>query len=266
MPSGEDMTLQTILVSRSDAATIVQMNRPDRRNAISLQMMSDILAALDEAERDLAVRSVVITGGIDCFSAGADLNEALQVRSVPAAMDFLGRLHRLNNRIETLDKPVIAAIEGFCMTGGLELALACDLRIAGEGSSFAITSARIGTVPGAGGTQRLPRIVGKANALELLFAAEPIGCDEAFRIGLINRRTGRGGALNEALAMARIHAERAPLSLALIKRAVHRGLQTDIASGLELETFLVSSIYTTQDKEEGISAFLEKRKPQFRGV
>jgi enoyl-CoA hydratase/carnithine racemase len=266
MPSGEDMTLQTILVSRSDAATIVQMNRPDRRNAISLQMMSEIVAALDEAERDPAVRSVIITGGTECFSAGADLNEALQVRSVPAAMDFLGNLHRLNNRIETLDKPVIAAIEGFCMTGGLELALACDLRVAGEGASFAITSARIGTVPGAGGTQRLPRIVGKANALELLYAAEPIACDDAFRIGLINRRTERGGALKEALAMARVHAERAPLSLALIKRAVHRGLQTDIASGLELETFLVSSIYTTQDKEEGISAFLEKRKPQFRGI
>ena len=193
------MATETIVVSRSDAAAIVRLNRPDRRNAISLQMMSEIVAALDEAERDPAVRTVIVTGGADCFSAGADLNEALQVRSVPAAMDFLGNLHRLNNRIETLDKPVIAAIEGFCMTGGLELALACDLRVAGEGSSFAITSARIGTVPGAGGTQRLPRIVGKANALEMLFAAEPIDCAEAYRIGLINRRTARGGALNEAV-------------------------------------------------------------------
>lgn len=259
------MVTETIVVSRSEAAAVIRLNRPARRNAISQQMMSEIIAALDEAERDPAVRTVIISGGNEYFSAGADLNEALQVRSVPAAMDFLGSLHRLNDRIETLDKPVIAAIEGFCMTGGLELALACDLRVAGEGSSFAITSARIGTVPGAGGTQRLPRIVGKANALEMLFAAEPIGCAEAFRIGLINRRTDRGGALNEALAMARVHAERAPLSLALVKRAVHRGLQVDIESGLELETFLVASIYTTEDKQEGISAFLEKRKPQFRG-
>ncbi len=260
------MATETIVVSHSEAAAVIQLNRPARRNAISLQMMSEIVAALDEAERDPHVRTVIIAGGTECFSAGADLNEALEVRSVPAAMAFLGNLHRLNNRIETLEKPVIAAIEGFCMTGGLELALACDLRVAGEGASFAITSARIGTVPGAGGTQRLPRIVGKANALELLFAAEPIGCAEASRIGLINRQTQRGGALNEALAMARVHAERAPLSLALIKRAVHRGLQTDIASGLELETFLVSSIYTTEDKQEGISAVLEKRKPQFRGT
>jgi enoyl-CoA hydratase/carnithine racemase len=260
------MGTETIIVSQHQAATVIQLNRPSRRNALSRQMISEIVVALDEAERDSAVRTVIVTGGDECFCAGADLNEALEVRSVPAAMDFLGNLHRLNNRIETLDKPVIAAIEGFCMTGGLELALACDLRVAGEGSTFAITSARIGTVPGAGGTQRLPRIVGKANALELLFAAEPIGCGEAFRIGLINRRTEHGGALNEALAMARVHAERAPLSLALVKRAVHRGLQMDMASGLELETFLVSSIYTTEDKEEGVSAFLEKRKPQFRGV
>lgn len=260
------MATETIVVSRSDAAAVILLNRPARRNAISLRMMSEILAALDEAERDPNVRTVIITGGTEYFCAGADLNEALQVRSVPSAMDFLGNLHRVNNRIETLDKPVIAAIEGFCMTGGLELALACDLRVAGEGSSFAVTSARIGTVPGAGGTQRLPRIVGKANALEMLFAAEPIGCAEALRIGLINRQVDCGGALNEALAIARVHAERAPLSLALIKRAVHRGLQTDIESGLELETFLVASIYTTEDKQEGISAFLEKRKPQFRGV
>jgi enoyl-CoA hydratase/carnithine racemase len=260
------MATETIIVSRSEAAAVIQLNRPARRNAISLQMVSEIVAALDEAERDPAVRTVIITGGTECFSAGADLNEALEVKSVPAAVEFLSSLHRLNNRIETLDKPVIAAIEGFCMTGGLELALACDLRVAGEGASFAVTSARIGTVPGAGGTQRLPRIVGKANALELLFAAEPIGCTEAFRIGLINRRTEHGGALNQALAMTRVHAERAPLSLALIKRAVHRGLQMDIDSGLELETFLVASIYTTEDKQEGISAFLEKRKPQFRGV
>lgn len=260
------MATETIVVSRSEAAAVIQLNRPARRNAISLLMMSEIVAALNEAECDPAVRTVIVTGGTQYFSAGADLNEALEVRSVPAAMDFLGNLHRLNNRIETLDKPVIAAIEGFCMTGGLELALACDLRVAGEGSSFAITSARIGTVAGAGGTQRLPRIVGKANALEMLFAAEPIGCAEAYRIGLINRCTDRGGALTEALAMARVHAERAPLSLALMKRAVHRGLQMDIESGLELETFLVASIYTTEDKQEGISAFLEKRKPQFRGA
>lgn len=259
------MVNETIVVSQSESATVILLNRPARRNAISLLMMSEIIAALDEAVRDPSVRAIVITGGSECFSAGADLTEALQVRSVTAAMAYLKNLRRLNERIETLDKPVIAAIEGFCMTGGLELALACDLRVAGEGASFAITSARIGTVAGAGATQRLPRIVGKANALEMLFAAEPIGSAEAFRIGLINRETERGGALKRALAMAGTYAERAPLSLALLKRAVHRGLQMDIESGLELETFLVASIYTTDDKQEGISAFLEKRKPQFRG-
>jgi len=162
-------------------------------------------------------------------------------------------------------KPVIAAIEGFCMTGGLELALACDLRVGGRDSTYAITSSRIGTVAGAGGTQRLPRIVGEAYALEILFAADPISAEEAYRMGLINRLTDKGRALDEAKAMIDLYATRAPLSLALVKRAVRRGMQMDLASGLELETFLVSTIYGTEDKQEGISAFLEKRKANFKG-
>jgi enoyl-CoA hydratase/carnithine racemase len=151
------------------------------------------------------------------------------------------------------------------MTGGLELALAADLRVAGEGSTFAITSARIGTVAGAGGTQRLPRVVGISNALDMLFAAEPIDAVEALRIGLINRLTERGGALKKALEMAELYATRAPLSLAFVKRVVHRGMQMDLASAIEFETFLVTTVYGTKDKQEGITAFLEKRRPSFSG-
>ncbi len=151
------------------------------------------------------------------------------------------------------------------MTGGLELALACDLRVAGEGATFAITSARIGTVAGAGGTQRLPRIVGVAHALDILFAADPIDAAHAYRIGLINRLAPKGGALEAAKALVNIYAQRAPLSLALVKRAVHRGMQMDLASAIELETFLVTTIYGTEDKQEGISAFLEKRPARFKG-
>ena len=160
---------------------------------------------------------------------------------------------------------MIAAIEGFCITGGLEFALACDLRIAGEGASFAITSSKIGTVAGAGGTQRLPRIVGMAHALDILFSADPIDAKEAYRIGLINRLTPKGEALNSAKALVKTYAQRAPLSLALVKRAVHRGMQMDLASAIEFETYLVTTIYGTEDKQEGISAFLEKRTPKFKG-
>ena len=211
------------------------------------------------------MRSLIITGGPDFFSSGADLTEAIEVKNAADGLRYFQSLHRLNATLEGLSKPVIAAIEGFCMTGGCEMALACDLRVAGEGASFAITSARIGTVAGAGGTQRLPRIVGLANALDMLFSAEPIDTDEAYRIGLINRKTARGGALEQALAMAAVHAERAPLSLALMKRAVRRGMQMDLPSGLDLETFIVTCIYGTNDKDEGISAFLEKRKAEFKG-
>jgi enoyl-CoA hydratase/carnithine racemase len=259
------MSYASILVRREGHACIITLNRPERRNAISLQMMDEIGAAVQEAETDPAVRAVIVTGGPDYFSAGADLTEAIEVKSPSDGLRYFQRLHRLNETLETLAKPVLAAIEGFCMTGGCEVALACDLRVAGEGASFAITSSRIGTVAGAGGTQRLPRIVGLANALELLFSAQPIDADEAFRIGLINRKTARGGALAQALAMVAIYAERAPLSLALMKRAARRGLQMDLASGLDLETFIVTCIYGTDDKREGISAFLEKRKPEFKG-
>ena len=259
------MTYDTILTQPAGPALIITLNRPDKRNAISVQMMDEITAALKAGEADPTVRAVIITGGGSFFAAGADLNEALQVKSAAQGIDYFKRWHRLTATIEELAKPVIAAVEGFCVTGGLELALACDLRVAGEGSTFSITSSKIGTVAGAGGTQRLPRIVGIAHALDILFAADPIDAREAHRIGLVNRLAPAGGALDAAKALVRVYEQRAPLSLALAKRAVRRGMQMDLASGIEFETFLVTTIYGTEDKREGISAFLEKRKPRFEG-
>ncbi len=259
------MSYTTIIVAQEGPSCVITLNRPDRRNAVSLRMMDEIIEAAHAAEADASVRAVLITGGPAFFSAGADLNEALQIRSATDGTRYFKSWHRLTCALEALGKPVIAAIEGFCITGGCELALACDLRIAGEGASFAITSSRIGTVAGAGGTQRLPRVVGPAKALELLFSAEPVDAAEAYRIGLVNRAVPKGEALTTAKALASVYAERAPLGLAFAKRAVYRGLQMDLESGLEFETFLVTTIYGTEDKQEGISAFLEKRKPSFKG-
>ena len=259
------MTYQTILTEQAAQALVITLNRPDKRNAVSIQMMDDIITAVTAAESEPTVRAVIITGGASFFAAGADLNEALQVKTAAQGIEYFNRWHRLNSTLENLGKPVIAAIEGFCITGGLELALACDLRVAAEGSTFAITSSKIGTVAGAGGTQRLPRIVGTARALDILFSAETFDANEAHRIGLINRLTRKGEALNTAKAMIKIYEQRAPLSLALVKRAVHRGMQMDLASGIEFETFLVTTIYGTEDKQEGISAFLEKRTAKFKG-
>jgi enoyl-CoA hydratase/carnithine racemase len=259
------MGFETIVTRQSGPSFIVTLNRPHRRNAVNLQMMEEIIAAARQAEDEPTVRAVIITGGKEFFSAGADLNEALAVKSPTAGVDYFGHWHQLNATLEKLGKPVIAAIEGFCMTGGCEMALACDIRIAAESASFAITSSRIGTVPGAGGTQRLPRIVGIAKALELMFSAETIDAAEAYRIGLVNRLVPAGGALEAACVMAAVYEKRAPLSHALIKRAVRQGMQMDLASGVELETFLVTTIYGTEDKQEGISAFLEKREASFKG-
>jgi enoyl-CoA hydratase/carnithine racemase len=259
------MQFQTLKIEREGAICVITLNRPERRNALSIQCLDEIATAARGAESDSTSRAVILTGGAEYFSAGADLTEAITVKTARDGVEYFRRFHRLCEALETLGKPVLAAIEGFCMTGGLELALACDIRVGAQGSTYAITSSRIGTVAGAGGTQRLPRIVGTAKALEILFAAEPIQAEEAHRIGLINRLAPKGDALVEAKRMVEVYEKRAPLSLAFVKRAVHRGMQMDLASGLEFETFLVSAIYSTEDKQEGISAFLEKRDAKFKG-
>jgi enoyl-CoA hydratase/carnithine racemase len=259
------MKLNTIKMQKADSAGIITLNRPTKRNAISLEMMSEIREVALAFQADADIRSVIVTGNNDCFSAGADLTEAIEVSSPAEGLRYFGSLHLLNATLEDLSKPIIAAIEGFCFTGGCELALACDLRVAGSGATFAITSSRIGTIPGAGATQRLPRLVGKANALAMLLLAEPIEAEEAFRIGLINKVASKGQALETALAMAATLSRRAPLSLALIKTAVHQGLDMDLAAGIEFEKQTTVRIYGSEDKREGISAFLEKREPRFVG-
>ncbi len=256
---------RTIRAERSGSSLVITIARPEVRNAISVLAMHELIAALKAGEADTDVRGIILTGGQEYFSAGADLNDALAIKAAHDGVSYFRQWHQLCNTAEALEKPVLAAIEGFCMTGGCELAPARDPRLARQGASFAITSSRIGTVAGAGGTQRLPRIVGIANALEILFAADPIDAEEAYRIGLVNRLVDKGGALDAARRLVDIYAERAPLSLAFVKRAVYRGMQMDLASGLEFETFLVTTIYGTEDKQEGISAFLEKRKPLFKG-
>jgi enoyl-CoA hydratase/carnithine racemase len=259
------MAYETILVENDGPAAVIRFNRPNVRNALSLQLMDELTAALKAAEADAAVRAVIIAGNAELFSAGADLNDALKVASAQAGIDYFGKWHQLCSLLETLPMPVIAAIEGVCMTAGFELALACDLRIAGRSSSFTITSSRIGTVAGAGGTQRLPRLIGRGHALAILFSAEPVMGEDAEKIGLVNRLVDDGAAVSEAKRMASIYAQRAPMSLALAKRAVYRGLDMDLASGLEFETYLVTTIYGTEDKKEGISAFLQRRSPVFKG-
>lgn len=259
------MAFETILTAQDGSAFIITLNRPDRRNAFSVKMMKEIAEACRGAEVDPSVRAVIITGGTKYFSAGADLNEAMAIKSTADGVAYLTNWETLNNVIERLDKPVIAAIEGFCMTGGWEFVMACDIRVCADNSTFALTSSKIGTVPGAGGTQRLPREIGIGRALDILFSGDTIDAQEAYRIGAVNRVFPVGKALDGAKAMVKVYEKRAPLSLAYAKRAVRAGMQMDLTSGIEFEKFLVAAIYVTADRKEGIGAFLEKREAKFSG-
>lgn len=259
------MTFETLQTARDGSAFVITLNRPDKRNAFSKQMMLEIADACLEAEGDDRVRAVIITGGTKFFSAGADLNEAMAIKSTRDGVAYMKHWERVNETVEKLDKPVIAAIEGFCVTGGFEFVLACDIRVAAQGASFALTSSKIGTVPGAGGTQRLPRLIGTGKALDIMFSAESIDANEAYRCGIVERLVPAGQALAEAKAMVKVYEKRAPLSLAYVKRAIRAGVQMDLTSAIEFERFLVTAIYGTEDKNEGIGAFLAKREASFKG-
>jgi enoyl-CoA hydratase/carnithine racemase len=259
------MSYTNILVEDSAPSCVISINRPEKRNSLSKATIDEIADAIRTADANPSIRGIIITGSDRFFSSGADLNEALEVKSVKDGDAFFGRANRLCELIETVSKPVIAAIEGFCITGGFELALACDIRIGAKGSSYAVTSSRIGTVAGFGGTQRLPRIAGIGNALEILFLAEPIEAEHAFRIGILNRLVEKSQAVSEARKMVEVFAKRGPISLEFAKRAVHRGMQMDLHSAIDFEFSLVTAIYGTDDKREGVSAFLEKREAKFTG-
>jgi len=259
------MGYQTIRRERTGASVVLTLDRPERRNAISVQMMEEIASALEEAAADRASRAVIITGTSDFFSAGRDLKEVAAMTGRADKERARRAWRRVTDTIETSSLPVVAAIEGHCLTGGLELALACDFRVAGEGARFGITSAKLGTIPGFGGTQRLPRMVGVAQALEMLFSAEPIDAAEALRIGLISHATPRGGALAEALSICSVYAKRAPLSLAMLKQVVRRGMTMDMDSALNYEFAMGATLHQTRDRQEGLEAFLQKREPQFKG-
>lgn len=260
------MNYETLELTIDGPAAIVRLNRPAKRNAITLKMMEELDAAFAALHDDGTVRGIIVTGAEGCFSAGMDLNALKDMISPAQFMSYMERWRRLNEALENHSKPVIAAIEGYCLTGGFELALACDLRVGARGSQYGITSSKIGTVPGAGGTQRLPRIVGISNALDILFSGDPIDAERAYQIGVLNRLTEKGQALSTAKEMLAVYVNRAPLSLQWAKRAVYAGMQMPLSDAIKYEAFIVSTIYQTSDRQEGIRSFLEKRSPRFTGA
>jgi enoyl-CoA hydratase/carnithine racemase len=254
-----------ILVERRDPVALVTLNRPEKHNALSLELLDRLGAVLGDLGADAAVRVVVIRGNERCFSTGMDLDDLQGVAGVGDTQRVLRRARAANAEIERCPKPVIAAIAGWCLTGGFELALACDVRVASETARFGVTSARIGTVAGMGGTQRLPRLVGPGRAKELLFSAEQIDAAEALRLGIVNRVVPAGREVDAAIGMAEVFAKRAPLSLWYAKMAVNVGMAMPLEAALDYEIGLTTQLFTTGDRAEGLRAFHERREAKFEG-
>ncbi|MEX2615544.1 MAG: enoyl-CoA hydratase-related protein [Alphaproteobacteria bacterium] len=246
-------------------AAILTMNRPEKYNALNNALLRAIGDKVRELDVDWNVRGIVLAGADRYFSTGADLGDALEAQNLPATHTMLESFEYCNRSIERSRKPVVAAINGYCLTGGLEVALACDIRVAGTGAKFGVTSSKIGSVAGGGGTQRLPRTVGMERAKDMLFSADFIDADTAMRIGLVSRVVEPEAVMETALARIGAYAARAPLSVWYAKTAVNKGMQMDLEPALEFERHLTASLFTTEDRTEGMTAFLEKRDADFKG-
>jgi enoyl-CoA hydratase/carnithine racemase len=260
------MAYETLIVDREDGFAVVTLNRPPA-NAISAQLVVDLEAAVAELEGDAAVRAVVITGAGDrIFCGGADLGSAFSGGPGADLEAFLRRGNAVLRRIETFPKPVIAAIQGHATGGGCEIAMACHLRVMKETARIGQTESNLGIIPGYGGTQRLPRLIGRTKALEFLILGTQIPASEALTLGLVNRVSKEGATLDDARALARTIAQRAPIATRLIIQCVDRGLNGPIEQGIEGEVRAFLEVLKTEDAAEGIQAFFGKRPPQFKGA
>jgi enoyl-CoA hydratase len=262
------MNFETLQYEVRDGTALITLNRPERMNTLGGSMKDDLRRAFFELARaDDSVRAVVLTGaGARAFCAGADIKErASQQLPLPEYHLRHKATHELFRAIETFEKPVIAALNGVALGGGLELALCADIRIAAEHATLGLPEARIGALPAAGGTQRLPRLVGAGWAKQLMFTCEHISAAQALQIGLVTAVLPAAELLPHALAMAARISANAPLSLRYIKQAVDLGLQTGIEAGLEYERFAAAIVVSSEDRTEGMRAFVEKRAPHFCG-
>ena len=259
------MAYENLLIERDEAALIITLSRPAALNALNAQTLTELSSAIDDAAADDSVRVIVLTGaGEKSFVAGADIKE-LAVQTPVAGRDHARKGQALFDRIERLGKPVIAAINGFALGGGCELAMACTLRLAADTAKFGQPEINLGLIPGYAGTQRLARLVGRGRALELLLTGNQISADEAYRIGLVNRVIPAAQLMTETKALAKALAAKAPVAARYIIEAVAGGLDMRFADAQDYEATLFGLIATTEDMREGTRAFIEKRKPAFQG-
>jgi enoyl-CoA hydratase len=260
------MAYENLLVEREGSVLVVTINRPKVLNALNAPTMSELSAAMSDAAADASVRAVLLTGmGDKSFVAGADINE-LAEQTPAGGREHARRGQALFNRIERLGKPVVAAVNGFALGGGCELAMACTMRVAADTAKFGQPEVNLGLIPGYAGSQRLPRLVGRGRALELLLLGNLISAEEALRIGLVNRVEPAAELPAKARELAQALAAQAPVAVRYILEAVAGGLEMPLADAQDYEATLFGLVSATEDMREGTAAFLAKRKPEFKGL
>jgi len=261
------MADDTILITSEGRVATLTINRPDRLNALNEPTRAAIVSALDRFENDPDVRAVILTGaGQKAFIAGADIGE-FEGRTPVAQFRVMNSPE--TNAFEAADrfpKPIIAAINGFCLGGGCELAMACDFRIASDKAKLGQPEINLGLLPGGGGTQRLPRLVGLGNAYKLLYTGDMVTADEALRLGLVSEVVPAADLMTRVNALAAAIAAKSPVALRYIKEAVRASVRAPLDEGLRLERTLFGLVFASEDKVEGVEAFLQKRKPEFKGA
>jgi enoyl-CoA hydratase/carnithine racemase len=256
---------ENVLYEKKNSIAYVTLNRPKVLNALSGKTWQELRAVFEDARDDASVRGVILTGAGDkAFIAGADISELAKVSAVQAEESSSSGQDVLN-LIENLGKPVIAAINGFALGGGCETAMACTIRLASESAKFGQPEVKLGVIPGGGGTQRLPRLIGKGRALQLILTGEIISASEAYRIGLVNQVLPAAELIPQAEALLREIFANAPLAIKYSLEAVNKGMETSQSEGQALEASFFGLCAGTEDKSEGTRAFLEKRAPQFQG-
>lgn len=262
------MTYNTILYGKEEGVALITFNRPEKRNALNVQMMNEIEMALSDAEVDSGVMAIILTGGSKFFISGTDIEFLLgegEALTPQRMYETHSRTQAVYRHLSIIRKPTIAAMAGYALGGGLELALCCDFRIAAENTKIGTPEIKLGILPGAGGTQRLSRMIGITKAKELVLTGEPILAEEAYQLGLLNKVVPAKDILSEAKAFAKRFQNLPAFAVETGKTILDTGINMGLKEGLELERLGFSMLYSTEDQREGLKAFLEKRPPRFKG-
>jgi len=259
-----DLDFKTVIITREESVGMITLNRPEALNALNDELIDELHQAVNIVSADEQTKVLIITGNDKAFCAGGDIKTMINMDPLQMK-EYLIPIHAVFNKIAELPKPTIAAISGFAFGGGVELSLTCDFRIAAGNAKFGFPEINLGIFPAAGGSQRLPRLVGATKAKELMFTGDTIDASTAFSIGLVNQVVSQEEFMNSVERLAKKLSNKPPVAIKMLKQAIHAGLNTDMNTGLTIEVEKICNLFATEDQKEGMAAFIERRKPDFKG-